>query len=270
LKAQPREEEVELRLKRLRLKEAYLRLSEGDKETVGQEAMLQRLEEQSEAIALLRREELHRELAETKHLLQDTREALQAPQLPQDTLPTFIYSYKYNTDQLHKTSLATGEQSSHHVPSYRFKLGCCWSKVPGGSLLITGGGNPTEVREAVRIDTRRESAVAHCTPMLTPRRNHSAVYHTPHHYILGGFNVSGLSECERYVCAENQWEALPPLLQACYLTSGVVVESSLYVLGGYRGRLGAEVELGKPYLGARAVQAPICRQRYPLFQGERH
>jgi hypothetical protein len=33
LKAQPREEEVELRLKRLRLKEAYLRLREGDRET---------------------------------------------------------------------------------------------------------------------------------------------------------------------------------------------------------------------------------------------
>jgi hypothetical protein len=33
LETQPREEEVELRLKRLRLKEAYLRLREGDTET---------------------------------------------------------------------------------------------------------------------------------------------------------------------------------------------------------------------------------------------
>jgi hypothetical protein len=102
--------------------------------------------------------------------------------------------------------------------------------VPGGSLLITGG-HPG-VRQVVRIDTRREFAVAHCPPMLTPRKEHAAVYHTPHLYILGGYDYSYLSECERYVCAENRWEALPPLPRACSGTSAVVVESSLYVLGG--------------------------------------
>jgi hypothetical protein len=61
------------------------------------------------------------------------------------------------------------------------------------------------------------------------------VYHTPLLYILGGRNESFLSECERYVCAENRWEALPPLPRACSDTSGVVVESSLYALGGYDG-----------------------------------
>jgi hypothetical protein len=51
-----------------------------------------------------------------------------AEQVSQDTLealyqvPTFIYSYKGNTDQLHRTSLVTGEHSSHRVPSYTFKL----------------------------------------------------------------------------------------------------------------------------------------------------
>jgi hypothetical protein len=113
--------------------------------------------------------------------------------------------------------------------------GCCWSEVPGGSLLITGGTLPA-VRGVVRIDTRREFAVAHCAPMLTPRREHTAVYHTPHLYILGGWNDSKeLSECERYVYAENRWEALPPLPRACQNASGVVVESSLYALGGYDG-----------------------------------
>jgi hypothetical protein len=115
--------------------------------------------------------------------------------------PTFIYSYKHSTDLLHRTSLVTGKRSSHRVPSYTFKLGCRWSEVPGGSLLITGGA--PGVREVVRIDTRREFAVSHCAPMLTPRFGHAAVYHTPHLYILGGCYGYYLSECETYVCAEN-------------------------------------------------------------------
>jgi hypothetical protein len=104
--------------------------------------------------------------------------------------------------------------------------------VLGASLLITGGA--PGVREVVRIDTRREFAVAHCAPMLTPRNCHAAVYHTRHLYILGGLNGSSyLSECERFVCAENRWEALPPLPRACCGMSGVAAESSLYALGGF-------------------------------------
>jgi hypothetical protein len=94
----------------------------------------------------------------------------------QDTLeafyqvPTFIYSYKEFTDQLHRTNLVTGEHSSYRVPSYTFKEDYYWSEVPGGSLLITGGEDEaySGVREVVRIDTRREFTVAHCPPMLTP------------------------------------------------------------------------------------------------------
>jgi hypothetical protein len=156
-------------------------------------------------------------------------------QLNEDTFPILIYSYNNGTDQLHWTSLVTGEQYKHRVPSYTFKASCCWSEVPGGSLLITGGGF-TAVREVVRIDTRREFAVSHCPPMLTPRRNHAAVYHSQHLYVLGGRNGTRISrKCERYVCAETRWEALPPLPRACINTSGVVVESSLYALGGYDG-----------------------------------
>jgi hypothetical protein len=190
--------------------------------------MLQRLEEQSQKIEA---NALKLNRADTS--LQDTREALY--HLHEVTLPTFIYSYEYNTEQLHRTSLVTGEQSSHQVPSYTFKSNCYWSEVPGGSLLITGGGDPP-VREVVRIDTRREFAVGHCPPMLTPRQAHAAVYHTPHLYILGGWTGnSALSRCERYVCAENRWEALPSLPRACCQTSGVVVENGLYALGGYDG-----------------------------------
>jgi hypothetical protein len=185
-----------------------------------QEAMLQAQSKKTQAKAL------NRDLAETS--LQDTREALN------HEVPTFIYSYKYNTAQLHRTSLVTGEQSSLRVPSYTFKDGCCWSEVPGGSLLITGRGFPA-VREVVRIDTRREFAACFCPPMLTSRYCHASVYHTPHLYILGGWIGTYLRECERYVCAVNRWEALPPLPKACSQTSGVVVENSLYALGGYDG-----------------------------------
>jgi hypothetical protein len=164
-----------------------------------------------------------------------------AEQVTQDTLeafpqvPTSIYSYEADTNQLSRTNLVTGEHSSHRVPSYRFKEDCYWSEVPGGSLLITGGGHPFAESEVVRIDTRREFAVSHCAPMLTPRMGHAAVYHTPHLYILGGWSDTYLRECERYVCAENRWEALPPIPTACSCTSGVVVGSSLYALGGFDG-----------------------------------
>jgi hypothetical protein len=73
------------------------------------------------------------------------------------------------------------------------------SEVPGGRLLITGGGHPIAVGEVVRIDTRREFAVAHCPPMLTPRAGHTAVYHAQHLYVLGGWNNSYLSVRGTYV-----------------------------------------------------------------------
>jgi hypothetical protein len=88
------------------------------------------------------------------------KQAQLAQEAAQSELPTFIYSYNKLTDQLHRTSLVTGEHSSYRLPSYTFELGCSWSEVPGGSLLITGGGWRA-VREVVRIDTRRELAVAH-------------------------------------------------------------------------------------------------------------
>jgi hypothetical protein len=109
--------------------------------------------------------------------------------------------------------------------------------VPGENLIITGGGLPTGVSEVVRIDTRREFAVTHCPPMLTPRKEHAAVYHSQHLYVLGGWSGGrSMSSCERYVCGENRWEALHPLPRACSQTSGVVVESSLYALGGHDGK----------------------------------
>jgi hypothetical protein len=204
------------------------------------------------------------------------RRTVDADQVTQDTLeafyqvPTFIYSYKYSTGRLHRANLVTGEHSNHRVPSYTFKRCCCWSEVPGGSLLITGGEFRAVVCEVVRIDTRREFAVSHCPPMLTPRQSHAAVYHTPHLYILGGKDDdSYLSECERYVVAENRWEALPPLPTACYGASGVVLESSLYALGGYDGSyLGVVQKLSLESLTWELMQfrLPFTGDAIPCFK----
>jgi hypothetical protein len=102
--------------------------------------------------------------------------------------------------------------------------------MPGGSLLITGGGSPA-VNEVVRIDTRREFAAMEHPPMHTARSGHGVVYHTQHLYVLGGYNRMYLGECERFVCADNRWQELPPLPRLCCDTSGVVLELSLYALG---------------------------------------
>jgi hypothetical protein len=111
---------------------------------------------------------------------------------------------------------------------------CRWNELPGGSLLITGGleGYRTALREVVKIDTLREWAVCAKPPINTARRNHAAVYHSQYVYVLGGYWDRCLSECERYVCAENRWEVLPALPVACSSMSAVVLDDSLYALGG--------------------------------------
>jgi hypothetical protein len=167
----------------------------------------------------------------------DLNEALtpqQQAEIPahEQTLPTFIYSCI--DSQLHRMHLVTGEKSSHTLRSHEFNYQCCWSELPGGGLLITGGAKAiTVVRQAVKIDTQRELAVTSQPPMLTARFAHAAVSHSQHVYVLRGYDyMRALSGCERYVWAESRWEELPTLPIACYASSAVVHESSLYVLGG--------------------------------------
>jgi hypothetical protein len=153
-------------------------------------------------------------------------------QLHEQTLPLFTYSYEDNSATLFRTNLVTGWQSSVHLSSYRFKADCYWSELPGACILITGGGRPG-VREVEKIDTLREFAVSSQPPMLSPRYSHTAVSHSQYVYVLGGLTGSRtMKECERFVYAESRWEDLPALLLACYSPSAVVLENSLYVLGG--------------------------------------
>jgi hypothetical protein len=146
--------------------------------------------------------------------------------------PKFIYACICSTNQLLRTNLLTGEQTCLRGTGYQFNVYCQLSELPGGSLLITGG-HLDAVREVVKIDTLRECAVSSQPPMHTARYSHAAVYHSQYLYVLGGYNGRDLSECERYVCAESRWEELPDLPIACRAMSAVVLDNSLYALGGY-------------------------------------
>jgi hypothetical protein len=153
-----------------------------------------------------------------------TEETKQSRPPPQHT-PTFFYSCQTNTNQLHRVNLLTGEKTSHEVPHYQFKLGCRWSELPGGSLLITGGF--PGVRDAVRVDVGT-FAVSPQRPMRTRKSSHATVYHSQYVYVLG------YSKCERYSCAKTRWKVLPALPVAGESMSGVEVENSVYALGGYK------------------------------------
>jgi hypothetical protein len=145
----------------------------------------------------------------------------------------FINRLEQNSAELWRTCLVTGKQSCIRVPSYRFRESCSWCDLPGGCLVITGGGFPA-MSEVERIDTLREFAVCHQPPMLKHRRAHACVYHSQHLYVLGGYSGSAnLKDCERYVCAANRWEAISPLPTAASFTSAVVVAECLYALGGH-------------------------------------
>jgi hypothetical protein len=151
-------------------------------------------------------------------------------------MPTFFYCCEDDTNKLDRVNLLTGEQSCHKVPDYEFKEGCRWSELPGGSLLITGGGDHLPSNEVVRIDTLREWAVCAQPPMHTAKYFHAAVYHSLNVYILGGCSGVNVSECERYSCAESRWEVLPALPVGGRSMSAVEVENSLYALGGFATR----------------------------------
>jgi hypothetical protein len=142
--------------------------------------------------------------------------------------------------------------------------------LPGQSLLITGGvEDNTTAREVVKIDALRECAVSLQPAMLTARHSHAAVYHSQNLYVLAGYNVFDLRECERYVCAESRWEVLPALPVACAAMSAVVKDNSLYALGGRADRdLDTVQRLSLDSLTWELMQVklPQASNRFPCFK----
>jgi hypothetical protein len=146
---------------------------------------------------------------------------------------TLIYALRGQQTTLHWTDLLTGEEFSQQIHGFEFHYGCRWNELPGGSLLITGGQNPSAVGEVVMIDTQKEFLVSSQPPMFTPRFCHAALHHSQYVYVLGGEADRCLNECERFVCLERQWEVLPALPVACTNLSAVELDNSLYALGGF-------------------------------------
>jgi hypothetical protein len=299
LSSNPRADEAVERLGRLKLKEASLKLSEGDKEAaisiVRGLLMIPGLAD--EALSLLKEADcidgqllilnprlsaciqvLNSEspkMAEALHLMQqvfttalrmdrDTQrrefttkfESLQKDYdtLRQEMFPLFVIigqlspsinppcicSYKLKTSLLYRTDLLTGEESTYEVPNFIFKSGCSLIELTEeGCLLVTGGSEKPFLssvimsRDVTNINTRMFE-VSSRRPMTTARKWHAAVYHDQYVYILGGRDGSqSLSKCERYKFAENQWEELAPLPTACQDATAVVIDRTLYVLGGH-------------------------------------
>jgi hypothetical protein len=227
--------------------------------STGSEAasMVQRLKEQSEKRELANKESLMSLKRQMDTLKRDLTEALSLLHSTRDEVapPASIYSYKNSTDQLYETSLAGGETVCHRIPGFIFKKYCCWTELPGESLFVTGGEEPVSAK-VMRIDTKT-FAVSKQPRMLTARSGHAAVYHAQYLYVLGGSTDSKcLKRCERFVCAESRWEALPLLPTPCHSISGVVVEESLYVLGGTTAN-GDELDLIQRLSLERLVWEPL-------------
>jgi hypothetical protein len=101
--------------------------------------------------------------------------------------------------------------------------------------------------------------------------NHAAVYHSQYLYVLGGYNGWGLRECERYACAESQWEVLPPLPVACFAMSVVEVENSLYALGGHNSFPKDTIQklsLGSLTWKLMQLKLPRAASWFPCFKTE--
>jgi hypothetical protein len=78
------------------------------------------------------------EASELAPIIEFTRRLPTITEEMKESESEFIYSYEWDTDRLHRTDVKTGEQSCHRVPKYKFKSRCCWSELPGATLLITG------------------------------------------------------------------------------------------------------------------------------------
>mmetsp|Transcript_294 Transcript_294/g.335 ORF Transcript_294/g.335 Transcript_294/m.335 type:complete len:273 (+) Transcript_294:31-849(+) len=154
------------------------------------------------------------------HLLENRAQAL----------PKVIYSFKSDTNQLHKTSLSSGKSSSLRTHNHAFLDGSSLCETSRGMLYSIGGmGN-----SVICLDTSRDYAPYRKWSTLSNHADHSTVFFEGFLYVIGGRHP----DCERLDCSsEDTWTALPALPMTCVGISVIVSakQRQLYALGGCYG-----------------------------------
>jgi hypothetical protein len=142
-----------------------------------------------------------------------------------------IYNFQYDTSNLHKTNLSTGQESCTAL-THTFKQRSSLCESPEGNLFITWEGNPP-TSEVGCIDPST-NAVTSKPPMKTARESHGSGGYGGFLYVIGGYNTTWLAECERYDTLHNHWLPMPPLPHACACDAAIVCGYTrrIYTLGG--------------------------------------
>jgi hypothetical protein len=152
--------------------------------------------------------------------------------------PERIYSYKFDTSELHWTTIETGTVESVNVPSHSFKAWISWVELPEGNLFI-GGGTLSQAFTQGTTETYElnvtDYSVTPMPNMLTARWAHGTIYSEGKVYMISGYNGAHVKQCERFDCSTGNWEALPEIPSALRCVNAIEVETSrcIYILGGY-------------------------------------
>eukprot|EP00359_Climacostomum_virens_P008130 CAMPEP_0204919920 /NCGR_PEP_ID=MMETSP1397-20131031/17086_1 /ASSEMBLY_ACC=CAM_ASM_000891 /TAXON_ID=49980 /ORGANISM="Climacostomum Climacostomum virens, Strain Stock W-24" /LENGTH=430 /DNA_ID=CAMNT_0052093555 /DNA_START=334 /DNA_END=1626 /DNA_ORIENTATION=- len=163
----------------------------------------------------------------------EAEERIEPPKRIVEEAPQYIYSYKRGRSSLFRTTVSTGETREEILTNHTFYWGSVWCEVAGGDIYFTGGFQSKQVFRVSgsSLDVTQKAG------MLNARAGHGSLYDENYLYAIGGWNPISTRECERLSGSEDRWEALPPLPQACYHVSVVVVKETecLYALGGTKG-----------------------------------
>mmetsp|Transcript_10964 Transcript_10964/g.21468 ORF Transcript_10964/g.21468 Transcript_10964/m.21468 type:complete len:262 (-) Transcript_10964:32-817(-) len=159
-----------------------------------------------------------------------------------DPTPEIMFSYNHANGTLHWTKIASKQSFSLVIPSFPIKHNSSWCAVPKGTLIFTGGIEPTPLQEVVSIAVDRDYSVSKKPSMNLGRGYHSSLYSQGFIYVAGGWGGSKpLSNCERFSVNKDEWEVLPSLPTSVYSYCMFMEESSqmLYCVGGRTGGVGS-------------------------------
>mmetsp|Transcript_4818 Transcript_4818/g.8991 ORF Transcript_4818/g.8991 Transcript_4818/m.8991 type:complete len:266 (+) Transcript_4818:1562-2359(+) len=192
-----------------------------------------------------------------------------------------FFSFSSQTNILHRTNLATGEDTAFEIKDFVFEARCVGTLCGKGKLYVTGGRSDSfgeEVNWVMIIDTLRDFSVVQTCNMGTSRYSHAAAFHGGFLYVIGGQNTDKvLDSCERLDLTNCKWEPVEPLPKASSDLSVTVVEAtaSLFALGGFtkfkfssRHNLIQRLSLTTQSWDLLKVKLPYPDYSMPCFTGE--